>query len=104
MPLYLRYKPNNMTQLGHFGYTVRDLQKQVNYYTTTFNLVPSDFIYAPSSESLDGRMEVGIFAHIDLGETYVDHHSFFMTLGTNQHVHHCSFEVHDFDTQLLGHQ
>jgi len=34
----------------------------------------------------------------------VDHHTFFMTSGAVSHVHHSSFEVHDFDTQHLGHQ
>jgi hypothetical protein len=46
-----------------------------------------------------------MFAHLDLGETHVDHHSFFMGSNpTHAHVHHCSFEVKDYDTQQLGHQ
>ena len=47
---------------------------------------------------------MGFFGHIDRGDEYVDHHSFFMTKNHVSHVHHASFEVHDFDTQLLGHQ
>lgn len=27
-----------------------------------------------------------------------------MSSNPTSHVHHCSFEVHDFDTQKLGHQ
>jgi hypothetical protein len=27
-----------------------------------------------------------------------------MSSNPTTHVHHCSFEVHDFDTQKLGHQ
>jgi hypothetical protein len=27
-----------------------------------------------------------------------------MSANKLSHVHHCSFEVHDFDTQLLGHK
>jgi hypothetical protein len=27
-----------------------------------------------------------------------------MSSNSTSHVHHCSFEVHDFDTQKLGHQ
>jgi len=83
---------------------VQDLQKQIQFYTRNFNLVPSDFMYVPSANEANGRKEVGFFAHIDLGEKYVDHHSFFMSLNSTSHVHHSSFEVHDFDTQLLGHK
>jgi hypothetical protein len=41
--------------------------------------------------------------HLDLGEEFVDHHSFFIFEGPVSHVHHSSFEVHDFDIQVLGH-
>ncbi|KAM0326745.1 hypothetical protein ACHAQA_006618 [Verticillium albo-atrum] len=47
------------------------------------------------------------FLHLDLGNEFSDHHSFFMQRA-EPHVkkafcHHMSFEVADFDTQLLGH-
>lgn len=41
--------------------------------------------------------------HLDLGEELVDHHCFFLFEGPVSHVHHSSFEVHDFDIQVLGH-
>lgn len=41
--------------------------------------------------------------HIDLGEEFTDHHSFFIFQGPKSHVHHTSYEVHDFDTEVLGH-
>lgn len=59
--------------------------------------------------------------HIDLGDELVDHHSFFFFVGVLgtwtathpltlrlqegpvSHIHHSSFEVHDFDIQVLGH-
>lgn len=53
------------------------------------------------------RQNVAMFAHIDRGEELVDHHSLFLVSRPphihESHVHHCSFEVHDFDTQLIGH-
>ena len=71
------------------------------FYTSHFNMVPSDFLY------IDGeggqRKIVAMFAHIDRGEDYTDHHSFFISSNPTSHVHHASFEVHDFDTQNLGH-
>ena len=73
----------------------------LTFYTSNFNIVPSDFIYA----MIEGKKTVvTCFAHLDLGETPVDHHSFFLSANPTTHVHHCSFEVHDFDTQQLGHQ
>jgi hypothetical protein len=63
--------------------------------------VPTDFLYV---EKEGKKQNVALFAHIDRGNDYVDHHSFFMSTNPTTHVHHCSFEVHDFDTQKLGHQ
>lgn len=51
-----------------------------------------------------------MFGHIDRGKDLVDHHSMFLAQLTpdssigEHHVHHSSFEIHDFDTQYLGHQ
>jgi len=71
------------------------------WYTKHFNLVPTDWLYVEK----DGKQrDVSIFAHIDRGSSSVDHHTFFMSANPTGHVHHCSFEVHDFDTQALGHQ
>ena len=91
---------------------------QLEWYTRNFNLVPTDFLYVPdpsaaSNNSVSngaqeilpppGTKSVATFCHIDRGETPVDHHSFFMTSNATAHVHHCSFEIHDVDTQYLGH-
>ncbi|PKX90214.1 putative MFS transporter [Aspergillus novofumigatus IBT 16806] len=93
--------PAAVHKLGHFGLCVQNFQEMVTFYTTTFNLVPSDFLYV---EKDGNKKNVALFAHIDRGADYVDHHSFFMSTNPTSHVHHCSFEVHDFDTQNLGHQ
>ncbi|KAF4164615.1 hypothetical protein CNMCM6936_008899 [Aspergillus lentulus] len=93
--------PAAVHKLGHFGLCVQKFQKMVTFYTTTFNLVPSDFLYV---EKDGNKKNVALFAHIDRGADYVDHHSFFMSTNPTSHVHHCSFEVRDFDTQNLGHQ
>lgn len=34
----------------------------------------------------------------------VDHHCFFISANSTAHVRHCSFEVHDYDAQNMGHQ
>jgi hypothetical protein len=81
---------------------VQNFDEQAEWYTKTFNIVPTDFLHVLNPEG--GRQDVAVFAHIDRGQDYVDHHTFFMTSGAKSHVHHCSFEVHDFDTQQLGHE
>jgi len=102
--------PAAVHKLGHFGLCVRDFDNAMSFYTKNFNIVPSDLLYVPTPDA-QGRKNVAIFAHIDRGQDLVDHHTIFLTSlspggshGGNPHVHHCSFEVHDFDTQALGHQ
>lgn len=88
-------------QLGHFGLCVQKFPAMVDFYTKNFNIVPSDFL---TVEQGGKEVNVALFAHIDRGTDLVDHHCFFMSTNPTSHVHHCSFEVHDFDTQKLGHQ
>jgi hypothetical protein len=46
--------------------------------------------------------------HLDLGPEFSDHHSLFLQRAPpnvrKTYLHHSSFEVADFDEQLLGHQ
>ncbi|KAK0247094.1 hypothetical protein B0A54_17762 [Friedmanniomyces endolithicus] len=113
--------PAAVHKLGHYGLSVRDFPAQVKWYTHSFNLAPTDFLYVPAppdtnpesiqdEEKPEGlqkdasRMDVAVFLHVDRGDDPVDHHTFFMSMNKASHVHHCSFEVHDYDTQHLGHQ
>lgn len=76
-------------------------EEMVEFYTSNFNIVPSDCVFTEK----DGKKQiVTIFTHLDLGESLVDHHCFFLAASPTTHVHHSSFEVHDYDTQNLGHQ
>lgn len=85
---------------------------QLDWYTRHFNIIPSDILYVPLDKidpetNQPARKEVALFAGIDRGQDLVDHHTMFLTTlspGVEKHVHHCSFEVHDYDTQALGHQ
>ncbi|KAF3391180.1 Metapyrocatechase 2, partial [Talaromyces pinophilus] len=93
--------PAAVHKLGHFGLCVQKFQEMVDFYTTNFNLAPTDFLYV---EEGGEKQNVAMFAHIDRGQDLVDHHTFFLSTNPTTHVHHCSFEVHDYDTQHLGHQ
>ncbi|KAJ6155629.1 hypothetical protein N7470_006195 [Penicillium chermesinum] len=93
--------PAAVYKLGHYGVCSQKFEELVDFYTRTFNIVPSDFLYAGMGAE---KKNVAVFAHIDRGETMVDHHCFFISMNDTTHVHHASFEVHDFDTQKIGHQ
>jgi catechol 2,3-dioxygenase-like lactoylglutathione lyase family enzyme len=105
---FQRFKPGPAAvhKLGHFGLCVEDFAKTSEWYTRTFNFAPTDFLYL---DTPDGKKDVAAFMHIDLGPTPVDHHTFFLSQlapSSSQkkaHPHHSSFEVHDFDSQQLGH-
>jgi hypothetical protein len=90
--------PAPIHKLGHFGLCVTNYTKTFEFYTSNFNFKPSDIIYAP-----DTKEDITVFLHLDRGSEKVDHHSFFFFQGPKYHVHHSSFEVYDFDIQMLGH-
>lgn len=109
--------PAAVHKLGHYGLCVQNFDKQLERHTRNFNLGPTDFLYVPlQNADVKGapaecnklerkeRKDVAVFAHIDRGDTPVDHHTFFLSSNVTNHVHHCSFEVHNYDTQHLGHQ
>ena len=91
-----------MHKLGHYGLCVTKFSAQVEFYTRNFNFAPTDFLYVDGPDG--AKKDVAVFLHIDIGENYTDHHTFFMSTNPTEHVHHCSFEVHDFDRQNLGHK
>ena len=88
-------------QAGHYGICVEDFERSFDFYIRTFNLVPSDMVYG---EVNGERKDVASFIHIDRGQEYTDHHTFFIGRSPRVRVHHASYEIHAFDTQILGHQ
>ncbi|PLB36084.1 2,4,5-trihydroxytoluene oxygenase [Aspergillus candidus] len=95
--------PALVHKLGHYGYVCKDFETELEFYTCNFNFVHSDILYLPKFR----QMDVMTFMHLDLGEDYTDHHTFFLQRASptvrETYVHHTSFEVADFDTQLMGH-
>jgi hypothetical protein len=103
--------PAAVHKLGHYGLCTQDFERLLSWYTKNFNFAPTDFLYEPHEgdnvggrSSGYGKRDVGVFMHVDRGSQPVDHHTLFLTKNQTRHVHHASFEVHDFDTQHLGHQ
>ena len=102
---FQRFKPGPamVHKLGHYGFSTDDFDGDVKFYTGNFNFTPSDVLYAPNDKEVD----VLDFFHLDLGMDYSDHHTLFLQRGSpgkKTTMHHCSFEVEDFDTQVLGHE
>ncbi|KAH7094882.1 Glyoxalase/Bleomycin resistance protein/Dihydroxybiphenyl dioxygenase [Paraphoma chrysanthemicola] len=101
---FRRFKagPSPVHKLGHYGYNVpaERFEETFDFYTKLINLKPTDSVYDPET-----NVDKTVFMHIDLGDTFSDHHSFFLNCAPKPtaHVHHASFEVNDFDTQSLGH-
>lgn len=86
---------------GHYGvtYTPGKYEEMFNWYSEYLALTPSDVVYK------DGK-PITCFFHIDRGEDYTDHHSFFFKPckpGQSPDVAHSAYEVHDFDVQQIGH-
>lgn len=95
--------PALVHKLGHYGYVCKEFEAELEFYTANFNFLHSDILYLPQLEQRD----VMTFMHLDLGDEYTDHHTFFLQRASPTvsatYVHHTSFEVADFDTQLMGH-
>ncbi|KAJ5502822.1 hypothetical protein N7463_005696 [Penicillium fimorum] len=98
--------PAPVHKLGHCGYRVTDVGAAVDFYTTYFNFAQSDTLANPVKPG----EQLFVFLHIDKGEIYSDHHSFFITTvdepdGSHHPAgaHHAAFEVHDFDVQFVSH-
>ena len=95
--------PALVHKLGHIGYVYRDFDNELAWYTSNFNFVPSNILHHWDFSNID----VLTFMHLDLGKDYSDHHSLFLQRAPPEvqksYVHHTSYEVADFDTQLIGH-
>ncbi|KAI1352431.1 glyoxalase [Xylaria sp. FL0043] len=90
-------RPAPVHKLGHYGLRTTNFAKSYEFYTSRFNFFPSDIVH--DAEKID-RIA---FFRLDRGSKEVDHHIFFFAEGPSYKVHHSSFETHDFDTQVLGH-
>ncbi|KAJ5794611.1 hypothetical protein N7457_001210 [Penicillium paradoxum] len=103
---FQRYRdgPALVHKLGHYGYVCKEFETELEFYTGNFNFVHSDILNIPQFSPMD----VMTFMHLDLGEEFTDHHTFFLQRASptvrETFVHHTSFEVADFDTQLMGHR
>lgn len=82
----------------------RDFDTEIKWYTSNFNFVPSNILHHWDFDNID----VLTFMHLDLGKEFSDHHCLFLQRAApnvkKSYVHHTSYEIADFDTQLIGHE
>lgn len=79
---------------------VKNYQDTANFYLGNFNFAISDQLY---DEEQNNRT-VAAFVRLDRGKEYTDHHAIFFLEKEKTHDHHASFEVVDFDHQLIAHE
>ena len=96
--------PALVHKVGHLGYVCKEFDEELQFYTSNFNFVHSDILWHPQFSNID----VLTFMHIDLGKEFSDHHIMFLQRAPPEvkatYLHHSSYEVADFDTQLIGHE
>ncbi|KAI1822263.1 Glyoxalase/Bleomycin resistance protein/Dihydroxybiphenyl dioxygenase [Xylaria intraflava] len=90
-------RPAPIHKLGHFGVRTTNFVKAYEFYCSRFNFIASDLIH--DADDINRT----VFFRLNRGLEQVDHHVFFFAEGSSYKVHHSSFETHDFDTQVLGH-
>jgi catechol 2,3-dioxygenase-like lactoylglutathione lyase family enzyme len=91
--------PAHVKRLGHFVLLVRDFRETEAFYHRHFGFRNSDEIYLGEREQV-----VAAFMRCDRGPQYVDHHSFLAVGAGRVELNHVSFEVHDMDDLMAGHE
>lgn len=85
-------------RLGHCVINVTDFRASEAWYKERIGFITSDEIYIG-----DESQALGAFMRVDRGEEYVDHHTLFCVGTGEPGFNHAAFEVHDWDTLMLGH-
>ena len=91
--------PSQVKRIGHGVIMTPKPKEALAWYRDTLGLIPSDEVYAGEKENV-----IASFNRCDRGETYVDHHVFLCLQGPKAGLNHLSFEVHNIDDVMVGHE
>lgn len=91
--------PAHIKRLGHFVLLVNDFRQTEAFYHSHFGFVNSDEIYLG-----DRQQVLAAFMRCDRGADYVDHHTFLAVGAGMVELNHVSFELHDLDDLMTGHE
>ena len=86
-------------RLGHCAFTGTDPLKTLDWLTRTMGIKACDYLVSTENEN----DILGVFMCCDQGKDFVDHHCLFVSLSTDVHIHHNSFELQDIDAVMSGH-
>lgn len=91
--------PSQVKRIGHGVLMTTDIKRAIAWYRDTLGFVSSDDVYAGAPDNI-----IGSFNRCDRGDEYVDHHVFFAMQGHMNGLNHASYEVHDVDDLMVGHE
>ncbi len=94
----IRVSPSRVQRLAHGVIATPKLNETIDWFNTTFRLLPTDELYVDTPEH-----RLGLFSRLNRGETLVDHHVIFIVRGEKAGGHHTSWEVDDVDEIFVGH-
>ena len=91
--------PAHVKRIGHGVVATPNFPTMLRWYRETLGLICSDDIFDGDKTNI-----VGSFNRCDRGDTYVDHHAFFLIKGEKKGLNHLSYEVADIDDVMIGHE
>jgi hypothetical protein len=91
--------PSQVKRIGHGVIMTPKAKEALAWYRDMLGLIPSDEVYAGAKENV-----IASFNRCDRGDTYVDHHVFLCLQGPKAGLNHLSFEVHNIDDVMVGHE
>lgn len=94
----LTKESNIVKRLGHCVINVKDFRESEAWYKKRIGFITSDEIYIGEESRV-----LGAFMRMDRGDVHVDHHTLFCVGTGEPGFNHAAFEVHDWDTLMLGH-
>lgn len=92
--------PSHVKRLGHLVLESSDPRTVYHWYNERFGLKKADEVRLPAGDAFM------IFASLDRGKEYVDHHvvGFQFSVDGGARVQHMAFEVGNFDDLMGGHE
>ena len=90
--------PSNVLRIGHVVIRSMRVAALRDWYTEMLGLLESDDVPSPDGDGL-----LMSFVRLDQGAVPVDHHVMQILKGTQNRIHHISFEVQDIDDLYVGH-
>ncbi|HZR02779.1 MAG TPA: VOC family protein, partial [Burkholderiales bacterium] len=91
--------PAQILRLGHVLFFASDFNRTRDWWRQYLGMLTSDTIHAGTEDN-----KLGGFLRCDRGAEFTDHHTIALFGGPVPKLHHCSFEIQDFDAQVLGNE